>query len=75
MKLEAYFKSIIDADTAAVVCNCSHKIPVTYFASVNFPGTLYPMGWASALGSLLSVVICVTAYAILNRKKAVEKLG
>ena len=27
MKLEAYFKSIIDADTAAiVVCNCSHEI-------------------------------------------------
>ncbi len=51
------------------------RIPVAYFASVNFPGTLYPMGWASALGSLLSVAICVTAYAILNRKKAVEKLG
>lgn len=51
------------------------RIPVAYFASINFPGTLYPMGWASALGSLLSVAICVTAYAILNRKKAVEKLG
>ncbi len=51
------------------------RIPVAYFASINFPGTLYPMGWASALGSLLSVVICVTAYAVLNKKKAVEKLG
>lgn len=35
------------------------RIPGAYFASKMFPSTLYPMGWAAPLGSLLSALICV----------------
>lgn len=45
------------------------RIPVAYFASNMYADTLYPMGLAAPLGSVLSAVICVTAYLILNRKK------
>lgn len=44
------------------------RIPFTYVLSEAFPHTLYPMGFASPAGSLLSVVICVGAYAWLKRK-------
>lgn len=39
------------------------RIPGAYFASLYFPETLYPMGWAAPAGSLLSVAICVAFYA------------
>ena len=32
-----------------------------------FADTLYPMGLATAAGSLLSVLVCLTAYAVLRR--------
>ena len=35
------------------------RIPGAYFASVWFPETLYPMGLAAPMGSLLSVGICL----------------
>ena len=35
------------------------RIPGAYLASVLFPATLYPMGLAAPMGSLLSVIICV----------------
>ena len=38
------------------------RIPGAYLASVWFPDTLYPMGWAAPLGSLLSALICVGFY-------------
>lgn len=38
------------------------RIPGAYLASMFFPDTLYPMGWAAPLGSLLSAVICVAFY-------------
>ncbi|MCR4742636.1 MAG: MATE family efflux transporter [Treponema sp.] len=38
------------------------RIPGAYFASKFWPETLYPMGWAPALGSLLSVFICFFFY-------------
>lgn len=38
------------------------RIPGAYLASVLFPLTLYPMGLAAPLGSLLSVVICLIFY-------------
>ncbi len=43
------------------------RIPAAYLLSAGFPGTLYPMGLASPLGSLLSTFICVFAYAMLCR--------
>ena len=38
------------------------RIPGAYLASVWFKDTLYPMGWAAPLGSLISAVICVGFY-------------
>ena len=35
------------------------RVPGAYLASVLFPATLYPMGLAAPMGSLLSVIICV----------------
>lgn len=43
------------------------RIPGAYFASAAFADTLFPMGLAAPLGSLLSVIICVAAYAIITR--------
>ena len=45
------------------------RIPGVYLTSKLFPATLFPMGLATATGSLLSVIICVIAFTILNRKK------
>lgn len=41
------------------------RIPGAYFMSSMFPGTLYPMGLATAAGSLLSALICAAAFIIL----------
>lgn len=38
------------------------RIPGAYLASVYFPDTLYPMGWAAPLGSLISALICLGFY-------------
>ncbi len=35
------------------------RIPGAYLASILFPATLYPMGMAAPLGSLLSILICL----------------
>lgn len=44
------------------------RIPGAYLASLYFPATLYPMGWAAPVGSLLSVVICLGFYAAFDRR-------
>ena len=46
------------------------RVPGVYLMSVLFADTLYPMGLATATGSLLSVVICLAAYGWLKRKGA-----
>lgn len=43
------------------------RIPGAYLAAKYFPATLYPMGWAPALGSLLSSLICLGFYLFLKR--------
>ena len=48
------------------------RVPGSYLASKMFSDTLFPMGLAAPAGSILSVVICVGAYAFLKRK---GKLG
>lgn len=48
------------------------RIPGVYITSGMFPDTLFPMGLATASGSLISVVICIVAFVILNRKDHVE---
>ncbi|MDD5854487.1 MAG: MATE family efflux transporter [Lachnospiraceae bacterium] len=50
------------------------RVPGAYFMSKLFPATLYPMGLATATGSLLSVIICVIAYVILQKKFRSGKL-
>ena len=49
----------------AVVCV---RVPGAYLTSKWFPETLFPMGLATAAGSLLSVIICVIAYAAIRKK-------
>ena len=48
------------------------RIPGAYFSSKWFPDTLYPMGWAAPLGSLLSALICMGFYIYFERKKKNE---
>ena len=56
-------------------CACGHnisaialvRIPGVYLTSKLFPDTLFPMGLATAAGSLLSVIICVIAFALLKK--------
>ncbi len=43
------------------------RIPGSYFAAVHFPETLFPMGLAAPLGSLLSVIICVIFYCKMEK--------
>lgn len=43
------------------------RIPGVYLTSKMFPTTLFPMGLATAAGSLLSVLICVVAFALLRK--------
>lgn len=44
------------------------RVPGVYFTSLHFPDTLFPMGLATAAGSLFSVIICLVAFALLQRK-------
>ena len=43
------------------------RLPGVYLTSKLFPTTLFPMGLATATGSLLSIIICVIAFAVLTR--------
>lgn len=47
------------------------RIPGAYLASLFFPNSLYPMGWAAPLGSLLSALICVGFYVYLQKKNQI----
>ena len=51
------------------------RVPLAYLASIMYLETLYPMGMATNAGSLLSVIICVVAYAWLIRQKKLEKFA
>ena len=44
------------------------RVPGVYLTSQLFPTTLLPMGLATATGSLVSVLICVAAFAVIQRK-------
>ena len=44
------------------------RIPGAYLTSQMFPATLFPMGLATAAGSLLSAVICAIAFAVISGK-------
>lgn len=44
------------------------RIPLAYLASLMFPDTLFPMGCAAPIGSAISVVVCIVAYGVIERK-------
>jgi len=48
------------------------RIPGAWLAAVLWPATLYPMGLAAPLGSLLSALICIFAFYYYKRKGAFE---
>ena len=47
------------------------RVPGAFLASKYFADTLYPMGMAAPGGSLLSVVVCVIAFAVLRRRSVI----
>lgn len=62
----AYGKSIYSFVHNILSVTCV-RIPGAWLASKLFPDTLYPMGWAPPLGSLLSVIICIFFYRHLQK--------
>lgn len=44
------------------------RIPGAFLASKYFPATLFPMGMAAPGGSLLSVLVCIAAFAWLKKR-------
>ena len=51
------------------------RVPGAALLSSMFPATLFPMGLASPAGSILSAVICVVAFTVLNRRGAFDRLA
>lgn len=49
------------------------RIPGVYLTSRIFKTTLFPMGLATAAGSLLSVIICMIAFYVIYRKEPIRK--
>ena len=49
------------------------RIPGVYLTSQMFQATLFPMGLATAAGSLLSVLICIAAFCVIRRKESTVK--
>jgi putative MATE family efflux protein len=43
------------------------RIPGAYLTAKLWPETLYPMGWAAPLGSLLSAILCIVFYRVFYR--------
>ena len=64
----AYGKSEISFVHNLITILCV-RIPGVYLTSKIFPDTLFPMGLATATGSLLSVIICMIAFGWLKRKE------
>ncbi|WP_432648225.1 MATE family efflux transporter [Mitsuokella sp.] len=51
-----------------VVSIVTARIPLVYLTSIWYPMTLFPMGLATATGSLVSIIICVGAFLILRHR-------
>lgn len=52
-----------------VISILTARVPGAYLASKFFPSTLLPMGLASATGSLISIIVCLVAFAALKRNE------
>lgn len=51
------------------------RIPGAFLTSQMFPTTLFPMGLATATGSLLSVFICIIAFWVIYGKSTMVRMG
>ena len=51
------------------------RVPGAWLLSNAYSDTLFPMGIASPCGSILSAVICMMAFTVLNRRGAFDKLA
>ena len=49
------------------------RIPGAFLASAYFPDNLFPMGLATSMGSLLSVLICAAAFRVISAACEVRK--
>lgn len=49
------------------------RIPGVYFFSALFPTNLFPIGLVTASGSLVSSIVCIVAFFILNSKRKKAK--
>ena len=49
------------------------RVPGVYLTSKLFSSTLFPMGLATSAGSLLSVIICLVAFAGLKRRQGLMR--
>jgi len=52
-------------NSISIICA---RIPLAYLASIYFADTLYPMGIAAPVGSILSVVICISVFIWLSKR-------
>ncbi len=48
------------------------RVPLSYLAAKYCLDSLFPMGLATVAGSLISVIICISAYIIINKKHTHE---
>lgn len=51
------------------------RVPGVYITSKLFPTTLLPMGLATASGSVISVIICIIAFTVLQKKSKQNTVG
>ena len=55
-----------------VIAILTARVPGAYFMSKLFPDTLFPMDMATAVGSLISCVVCVIAFGVLKKRGVFE---
>lgn len=56
----------------SIVCA---RVPGAYITSAMFPDTLFPMGLATTAGSLISVMICIIAFAVISKREGGAAVG
>ena len=52
-------------NSISIICA---RVPLAYLASIYFADTLFPMGIAAPVGSVLSVVICISVFIWLSKR-------
>ena len=64
----AYGLSVVSFIHNSISIVCA-RIPLSYYASIHFKNTLFPMGCAAPAGSLISVAICIGVFIWMERHK------